>query len=52
VVRVPGVTGRADRCREGNYPERQVEEKERKEKKRKKEGGWGKEEHGMSMSSI
>jgi uncharacterized Rmd1/YagE family protein len=35
VVRVPGVTGRADRCREGNYPEKQVEEKERKEKKRK-----------------
>jgi hypothetical protein len=24
VVRVPRVTSRADRCREGNYPEKQV----------------------------
>ena len=32
MVRVPGVTGCANRGREGNYPEKQVEE-------RKKAGG-------------
>ena len=38
MVRVTGVTGRADRCREGNYPEKQDEKKE-KERKRKEADG-------------
>ena len=32
MVRVPGVTGRVDRCKEGNYTEKQGEEKKRKKK--------------------
>jgi hypothetical protein len=43
VVRVLGTTGRTDRCREGDYPEKQVEEKKRRQmgKGREKCCPWG-----------